>query len=137
MMQKNNRRPIAEINVVPYIDVMLVLLVIFMVTAPLLTQGVQVELPSASAEVLPEEQKPPIIISVDAKGGLFLDQSQERVTPSELGIKVKAALQLDPKRVVLVRGDSHVDYGQVVQAMVLLKRAGVSRLGLMTQVNEQ
>jgi len=127
------KRPIADINVVPYVDVMLVLLVIFMVTAPLLTQGVQVDLPRATAESLPQDQKPPIVVTVNAKGELFLDQNQTPLGTSELMIKVKAALTLDSTRAVLVRGDEQVSYGHVVSAMSLLKRAGVTKVGLMTQ----
>lgn len=122
----------ADINVVPYVDVMLVLLIIFMVTAPLLTQGVEVELPNASAEVLPKEDKPPLVVSVDSKGQLFLDQEKEALEPKMLAVKVQAALRIDPKRAVLVRGDKNIDYGQVVSAMVLLQRAGVAKVGLVT-----
>lgn len=128
-----SRRPMSEINIVPYVDVMLVLLVIFMVTAPLLTQGVQVDLPQAKAEPLPHDEKPPIVVTVDAKGVLFLDQAKESISPQDLGIKVSALLKQTPTRAVLVRGDKQVDYGHVMQAMVLLKQAGVSKVGLMTQ----
>jgi len=139
-MNNNNRykrrRLVSEINVVPYVDVMLVLLIIFMATAPMLTQGVQVELPSAKAESLPHDQKPPLVISVDAKGLLYLDQEKNASDPSTISVKVQAALRLDPKRAVLVRGDKTVDYGKVMNAMVLLKRAGASKVGLMTQHEE-
>lgn len=124
---------VSEINVVPYIDVMLVLLIIFMVTAPLLTQGVQVDLPGAKADALPQTEKPPLVVSVDAVGNFYLDQSTEPMEPSVLAVKVQAALRLDPTRAVLVRGDKQVDYGKVVAAMVLLKSAGVMKVGLMTQ----
>jgi len=127
----------ADINVVPYVDVMLVLLIIFMVTAPLLTQGVEVELPNASAEVLPKEDKPPLVVSVDSKGQLFLDQEKEALEPKTLAVKVQAALRIDPKRAVLVRGDKNIDYGQVVSAMVLLQRAGVAKVGLVTLHEER
>jgi biopolymer transport protein TolR len=129
----NRRRMMSDINIVPYVDVMLVLLVIFMVTAPLLTQGVQVNLPEATAEPLPQDQKPPLVISVDATGHLFLEQSKLAIEPAELAIKVAAAIQIDPTRAVLVRGDKNVDYGKVMGAMVLLKRAGVAKVGLMTE----
>lgn len=134
MMRKRvQRRLVSEINIVPYVDVMLVLLVIFMVTAPLLTQGVQVDLPQATAEPLPQDQKPPIVVSVDATGHLFLEQSKEPMQPETLAVKVAASIQVDPTRAVLVRGDKNVDYGKVMNAMVLLKRAGVSKVGLMTE----
>ena len=131
------KRLVAEINIVPYVDVMLVLLVIFMVTAPMLTQGVQVDLPAAKAESLPHDEKPPLVVTVDAKGGLFIDQSKEPIDPNTLMIKIQASLRLDPKRVVLVRGDKSVDYGKVMGAMVLLKQAGAAKVGLMTQHYEE
>jgi biopolymer transport protein TolR len=133
----SKRKIMAEINIVPYVDVMLVLLVIFMVSAPLLTQGVQVDLPQAKAEPLPHDQKPPLVISVDVDGHLFLEQLKEPIMPADLAIKVAAAIQVDPTRAVLVRGDKNVDYGKVIGAMVLLKRAGVSKVGLMTEHTEE
>ncbi len=133
MRKRAQRRLVSEINIVPYVDVMLVLLVIFMVTAPLLTQGVQVDLPQATAEPLPQDQKPPIVVSVDATGQLFLEQSKEPMQPEALAVKVAASIQVDPTRAVLVRGDKNVDYGKVMDAMVLLKHAGVSKVGLMTE----
>lgn len=137
MGKYTKRKLMADINIVPYVDVMLVLLVIFMVTAPLLTQGVQVDLPQAKAEPLPHDQKPPIVVSVDVNGHLFLEQSKTFIEPADLAIKVAAAIQVDPTRAVLVRGDKNVDYGKVMGAMVLLKRAGVSKVGLMTEHFEQ
>lgn len=137
VLKRGGRRPIADINIVPYVDVMLVLLVIFMVTAPLLTQGVQIELPTAQSEPLPQEDKPPLVISVDAKGGLFLDQAKEPLDAQALLVQIKAQLQRDPKRSVLVKGDKHVDYGRVLGTLVLLKQAGVSKVGLMTQHYEE
>jgi len=132
-----NSRPISEINVVPYIDVMLVLLVIFIATAPILSQGVQVDLPQAKSEPLPHDEKPPLVISVDAKGNLFLDNLKEPLEGTELAVKVRAALKLDPTRAVLVKGDKNVDYGRVLSAMALLKQAGVAKVGLMTQFYEE
>lgn len=126
-------RPMSEINIVPYVDVMLVLLVIFMVTAPLLTQGVQVDLPQAKSDPLPVNEKPPIVVTVDALGNLFLDQSKDTIKVQDLSIKIQALLKLNPTRSVLIKGDKHVEYGKVMNAMVILKRAGVSKLGLMTQ----
>lgn len=126
-------RPIAEINVVPYIDVMLVLLVIFMVTAPLLTQGVEVQLPQATAEVFPQTDKPPLLVSVDKEGLLYLDAGTMPLSPENLAIKLRAALRLEPQRAVIVRGDRAVVYDKVLQAMSLLKQAGVPKVGLMTQ----
>lgn len=138
MLSPNRRRLMAEINIVPYVDVMLVLLVIFMVTAPLLTQGVHVDLPHAKAENLPHDQKPPLVVTVDAQGNLFLNQDKTPIEANGLAVKVQAALTLDPTRAVLVRGDKSVAYGSVMRAMVLLKQAGVAKVGLMTaEVEEQ
>ncbi len=127
------KQMIADINVVPYIDVMLVLLVIFMVTAPLLSQGVQVTLPTAKAEALAESQTPPLVVSVDAAGHFYLDQAKTPLEPSVLAVQLQAAIKAEPDRLVLIRGDKQIDYGRMMEAMVLLKRAGVSKIGLMTQ----
>lgn len=134
-----SRRPIAEINVVPYIDVMLVLLVIFMITAPLLSQGVDVELPKAVAKPI-TQQKEPIIVSIDAKGQYFLNISshpEQAVDADFLKEKVGGVLlqakQQGETRSVLVKGDKRVDYDKVVQAMVLLQQAGAETVGLITQ----
>jgi biopolymer transport protein TolR len=136
------RRPIAEINVVPYIDVMLVLLVIFMIAAPLLSQGVNVALPQASAKALPSKPEPPIIVSVDQYGKLFLnvsDHPQQPLSPQALMVQVAAQLavvkQKNQTRDVYVKGDRAVDYGKVVEAMVMLQKAGVENVGLLTQPN--
>ncbi len=134
------KRPIAEINVVPYIDVMLVLLVIFMITAPLLNQGVTVELPKAEAKVLHTKDHDPIIVSIDEQGLLYLNLGSTPSTPlnpDSLQTRVAAELRLAKeagyKQNVLVKGDLHVNYGQVVSTMVLLQKAGAPTLGLMTQ----
>ena len=129
------KKPMAEINVVPYIDVMLVMLVIFMITAPLLTQGVKVDLPVASAESLPPDQDP-LQVTVDAEGNLFLnvgDELQKPVDEATLVQQVSALLRRNQGLKVLVRGDHSVDYGTVVAAMVLLQQAGVPNVGLVTE----
>ncbi|MCH2058492.1 MAG: protein TolR [Thalassotalea sp.] len=135
MYNRVRRRKVAEINVVPYIDVMLVLLIIFMVTAPLITQGVKVELPKAEAEPLDEDSKTPIVASVDAQGNYFIAEGtgkNRNVTAEQLAIEVAAQLQLDPEKPVVVNGDGAVSYDAVVQLMVLLQKAGVPSVGLMT-----
>jgi biopolymer transport protein TolR len=135
MYVRKRRRPVSEINVVPYIDVMLVLLIIFMVTAPLVTQGVKVDLPKAEAQPLEEESKPPLVASVDAKGQYFLnvgESQQEPMSAVDLATLVAAHLQVEPLTPVVVKGDGAVAYSQVVQLMVLLQRAGASSVGLMT-----
>ena len=129
----------SEINVVPYIDVMLVLLIIFMVTAPLITQGVKVELPQADAEPLSEESEEPLIISVNREGALYLNVGDNKGDPLEdetLMVRVAAVLKHKPKTPVMVRGDSQVDYGRVVHAMVLAQAAGAPSVGLITEPPE-
>ncbi|WP_232819984.1 protein TolR [Aliidiomarina celeris] len=138
--KRQKRRPIAEMNVVPYIDVMLVLLIIFMVTAGLMSQGVEVELPTAQAETLGGDTPPPIVASVNREGQYFLAVDggvDEEMSAVDLATLVAAHLQLDPDTPVLVRGDGDVNYAKVVQLMVLLQRAGVPSVGLMTQSPEE
>jgi biopolymer transport protein TolR len=137
---RKSRRSIAEINVVPYIDVMLVLLVIFMIAAPLLSQGVNVTLPQASAKVLPPKPEAPIIVSVDRNGQLYLNvsaQPKQPLSAQDLMVQVAAQLALAKQknqiRDVYVKGDSSVNYGKVIEAMVMLQKAGVDNVGLMTQ----
>lgn len=140
MYQRKRRRPMSEINVVPYIDVMLVLLIIFMVTAPLVTQGVKVDLPEASAEPLSQESKPPLIASVDVEGKYYLnigETQKEPMSAVDLATLVAAHLQKEPQTPVMVKGDGAVAYNQVVQLMVLLQRAGVPSVGLMTDSPEK
>lgn len=129
------RRAIADINVVPYIDVMLVLLIIFMVTAPLLKQGVDVDLPNAPANPLDVNSPEPIVVSVDRKGALFLSiapDSQTEIGADALVQQVKNALMVDPKRPVMVRGDANGPYQNVMSTLVLLQQADVGSVGLVT-----
>lgn len=132
-------RPISDINVVPYIDVMLVLLVIFMITAPMLTQGVTVDLPKAASQNLSSADREPIIVSVNQQGSYFLNISTTPADPIEaqaLIVRVAAELELarqsGQKLNVLVKGDQGAYYGKVVQAMGLLKQAGAEQVGLLT-----
>ncbi len=128
------KRPISQINVVPYIDVMLVLLVIFMITAPLLKEGVKVELPRAGAEPLPAGGARPLIVSIDREGRYFVEPGPAApLAPAALQTRVAAWRRLHPGTPVLVRGDARVAYGQVVAAMALLQQAGVADVGLMTR----
>lgn len=130
------RKLIAEINVVPYIDVMLVLLIIFMVTAPLLTQGITVELPKAGAEPIRDvSNHPPLIVSIDADGNLFInvgDDEDEPVSGQEIVARTGAVLRNRPDTPVLVKADRAVQYGFVVGAMVLLQQGGASNVGFVT-----
>lgn len=135
------RRKVAEINVVPYIDVMLVLLIIFMVTAPLITQGVKVELPKADAEPLSKDSKPPLVASVDAQGQYYLavgTSKNEAMSAEEVATLVAAHLKVEPDTPVVVNGDGAVSYDAVIQLMVLLQqKAGVPSVGLMTDSLEK
>ena len=133
------RRMMAEINVVPYIDVMLVLLIIFMVTAPLITQGVRIELPQAPSEVLPPSDQEPVVVTVAADGQVFVDigeNPEQAIDDETLMTRIAAVVQFKPQTEVLVEGDRNVDYGRVVQVMTLLKNAGVDGVGLITEPPE-
>lgn len=139
MYTRKRRRPVSEINVVPYIDVMLVLLIIFMVTAPLISQGVKVDLPKASAQPIEQEDIPPLIASVDVRGKYFLnvgDDQEAAISADELAALVQAQLQKQPDTPVVVKGDGQVAYNKVIQLMVLLQNAGVPSVGLMTDPEE-
>ena len=135
--RKNTRRPMAEMNVVPYIDVMLVLLIIFMVTAPMLTQGVSVDLPRTQAEPLPQdEEREPVSVSVDANGAYYLDMGDDRSAPkplSEVRQRVADIIAERPDADVYVRGDEHVRYGVVINLMSSLQGAGAVSVGLITE----
>jgi len=126
----------SEINVVPYIDVMLVLLVIFMITAPLLTQGVKVDLPQASAKPMTSQKQKPLIMSVDVQGQIYLDVGDtpnEPIDPATLVARINAVLINKKGTEVLVRGDEGVPYGKVMDAMVLAQKAGAKSVGLITR----
>lgn len=138
--QRSSRNPIAEINVVPFIDVMLVLLVIFMITTPLLTQGVKINLPNTESKALPPDQKEPLIVTVDGAGNFYLNiasKPNQPITPRVLSNLVASQLTASTtageQRPVLVRGDKSANYGKVVEAMVLLQQAGAKSVGLITQ----
>ena len=144
MRRSYSKKPMSEINVVPYIDVMLVLLVIFMITAPMLTQGVTVDLPKASSENLQTTENEPIIVSVNRQGEYFLNVHEAPdapITVHELLIKVAAIITLttesqQPAPAVFVKGDQGVAYGKIVAAMAVLKQAGASKVGLLTESPE-
>ncbi|MFZ2508578.1 MAG: protein TolR [Steroidobacteraceae bacterium] len=132
------RRLMGEINVVPYIDVMLVLLIIFMITAPLLTQGVQVELPDADAQPLDPEllkNREPLVLSVDREGRYYLNVGADENDPieeEEVARRAGAVLARDQGTPVLIKADERVAYGRVVQGMVLLQQAGATKIGFLT-----
>ncbi len=130
------RRPMSEINVVPYIDVMLVLLVIFIITAPLLTQGVKVDLPQADAEPLDVESQEPLVVTIDATGSYYVNYGEGQGSPVEprvLAARVAALLRHRPGLSVVVRGDENVPYGDVVLLMTILQSAGAPSVGLITE----
>lgn len=137
-MSQKKRRLIGEINVVPYIDVMLVLLIIFMVTAPLLTQGIDVELPKANARPLDRsltEDDLPLVLSIDAEGRLYLNTSGDgnsEYVAEEIVRQTSIILETRPETPILVKADHRVAYGTVVTAMVLLQRGGAERIGFIT-----
>ena len=129
------RRAVSEINVVPYIDVMLVLLIIFMITAPIVQQGVEIELPKVSANSLPPEQQEPVILTVSKTGDYYLnigDDLKKPVSDDTVTQRIALVLKQKPQTPVLVRGDKDADYGSVTTAMALLQSAGVEKVGLMT-----
>ncbi|QJD57536.1 protein TolR [Pseudomonas sp. gcc21] len=141
--RRRKRKPVAEMNVVPYIDVMLVLLVIFMVTAPMLNQGVKVDLPQVSSEVLPSDSNQQVLtLSVLADGTYYWNlgeavdtenQSESAVSLEEMSEKVTKIINARPDTLVYIRGDESANYGIVVTAMATLQQAGVPNVGLITE----
>ena len=140
MADFRNHRPIAEINIVPYIDVMLVLLIIFMVTVPLIQQGVEIDLPQASAESLEQPTEvEPLIITVDRRGRFFINQGQranQAIDEDLLLSQVTAIISSAPAVPVYVRGDRSVAYEHVMTAMITLQKAGADDIGLITRPPE-
>jgi biopolymer transport protein TolR len=129
------RRVMGEINVVPYIDVMLVLLIIFMVTAPLLAQGVKVDLPKASAEPLPPEAQEPLVLSIDKQGRMYLNvggSPNAAIDEEVVEARAAAALRRTPEKPVLLKADETIPYGRAVDAMVILQKAGAKKVGFIT-----
>jgi biopolymer transport protein TolR len=124
-----------EINVVPYIDVMLVLLVIFMVTAPMLSQGIKVDLPEAAAEPIEPDDLEPLVLSIDKEGQMYLTLGEQEAPQTEERILelASAALRREPERPVLVKADRSVEYGRVVEGMVLLQQSGAKKVGFVTE----
>jgi biopolymer transport protein TolR len=131
----------SEINVVPYIDVTLVLLIIFMITTPMLQTGVEVDLPQAqSAMVEQKEGEPPIVVSIKEQGEYYINtdgQNDEQIEPGVINDRVAMVLSKKPETQVLISADKGVDYGTVVTVMAALKNAGVPTVGLMTKPEEQ
>lgn len=131
------RKRMSEINVVPYIDVMLVLLVIFMVTTPLLTQGIKVELPQADSQNIESKGQEPLVVSVDQQGRFYFnigDKPDQSLDAKKLMVRVKAVLRHRQDSTVYVKGDRNVAYGEVMQVMALLKQSGVEHIGMVTRL---
>jgi biopolymer transport protein TolR len=132
------RKLMGEINVVPYIDVMLVLLVIFMITAPLLKEGVKVDLPDAGAKPIDPEflaKHEPLIVTIDARGRLYVNFGPDQDKPASeatVSARTAALLRRDPQTPILVKADTTVPYGTIVHAMVLLQHAGAAKVGFLT-----
>ena len=132
----------SEINVVPYIDVMLVLLVIFMITAPLLTQGVKVDLPEVTSEPIPPSDNEPIIVNVDKAGNFYINFGENKDKPiaaNDLINRVQAIIKYNPDKppTFLIGGDQSVAYGRIVELMALMQRAGVPSVGMITEPPEK
>ena len=126
----------AEINVVPYIDVMLVLLIIFMVTAPMLTQGVKLDLPHASADPVDTSDTEPVIVSVDVEGRYYINIGGDELTPIRAEVvedRIQKVLRANPRKLILVRGDKLVTYQQIISLMTLIQGAGAPSVGLVTE----
>jgi biopolymer transport protein TolR len=135
MARMKKHKLMSEINVVPYIDVMLVLLIIFMITAPLLTQGINVDLPKAAAQPIENQKDEPLVLSIDKDGRFFLNIGDNPETPIEDSAvleRVSAVLRRNPETPVLVKGDQNVPYGRVVVGMTLLQQAGAPKVGFLT-----
>lgn len=137
--QRQKKKLLAEINVVPYIDVMLVLLIIFMVTTPLLMQGVEVELPQSTAEAIKADFEEPLIVTVNQQGQLFLNTAADPKKPMHpkalmhtVAAEILLAKRHKQQKLVLVKGDKHAEYTKIMNAMVLLQKAGAGKVGLMT-----
>ena len=135
MERTSRRRLMSEINVVPYIDVMLVLLIIFMITAPLLTQGINVDLPKAPANPIENQKDEPLVLSIDRDGRFFLNIGDNPDMPLEDSVvleRVSAVLRRNADTPVLVKGDQAGTYGRVVVGMTLLQQAGAAKVGFLT-----
>ena len=136
---RQKRKPHAEMNVVPYIDVMLVLLVIFMITAPMLTQGLKVELPKVDSEAMQVDSQEPIVITIKADGSYWLKEDKNDSSPVLLEQLTESLLvhqQKNPELQVLINGDTQVPYGEVVKLMASLQKAQILRVGLLTEPSE-
>ena len=129
-LRRSNQEPISEINVTPFVDVMLVLLIIFMVTAPLLTVGVQVDLPETSADTLPEETEP-LTLTINAKGEIFIQET--KVEYEKIIAKIMAVSNNRTDTRIFVRGDKTINYGRVLEIMGMLSGSGFTKVALISE----
>ncbi len=138
MVKSSRRKPMSEINVVPYIDVMLVLLVIFMVTAPLMTQGIKVDLPKAQSEAMDVDENV-LIVTIREDGSYYLNTGEEEkpVTLKQIGDRSRKIIKANPEIRVLVEGDQNLKYGSIVELMAVLQSAGTENVGLITDPPER
>lgn len=127
---RSRAAPMSEINVTPFVDVMLVLLIIFMVAAPLLTAGVELELPESQAQALPNPEEPPLTISIDATGAVFVQEA--RIDPGSLAARLEAIAEARPSDVVFLRADRTLDYGRVMEVMGILSSTGFPNISLVS-----
>ena len=128
--QQDDRRPMADINVTPLVDVMLVLLVIFMVTAPMMQQGVQVNLPKANTKAMTPQDEA-VVVSVDKSGKVFINKDE--IPAADLRNRLADMFATREKKEVFLKADAGVPYGEVVRAMADIKGAGIERLGMVTE----
>ena len=133
-LRRSDKEPISEINVTPFVDVMLVLLIIFMVTAPLLTVGVQVDLPETSADTLPEETEP-LTLTINAKGEIFIQET--KVEYEKIIAKIMAVSNNRTDTRIFVRGDKTINYGRVLEIMGLLSGSGFTKVALISEPLKQ
>ena len=133
-LRRSRKEPISEINVTPFVDVMLVLLIIFMVTAPLLTVGVQVDLPETSADTLPEETEP-LTLTINAKGEIFIQET--KVEYEKIIAKIMAVSNNRTDTRIYVRGDKAINYGRVLEVMGILSGSGFTKVALISEPNKE
>ena len=130
--KRHNRGSLAEINITPMVDVMLVLLIIFMVTAPMLQQGLAVNLPQASTPAIKRTNKD-VVLSIKQDGKVYVGDDDEAVAMESLQDHIKQLLELSPEKAVYIKADATLEYGSVIKVMALAKQAGAERIGMLTQ----
>lgn len=126
------RRTLSEINIIPFVDIVLVLLIIFMITAPLLQQGLKIELPDASSPEIKKEQKD-IVLTIDKAGEIYLSDAKATIPMEQLKAKLMAAYRAKASKNLLIRADQDLQYGKVIDVMSIAQQAGVERIGMITQ----